>query len=301
MKRVYYYSDELNDDFAGTNIRRKPLPADYDYFPENPVRKFFGFLLYRVLVTPVVFLFEKIVYREKIINGKLLRKYGKDGCFLYANHTSAVGDAFTPTLVAFPKKAYILVNPDAVSVPVAGKIVPLLGGVPLPTDRHGMRNFRGAVLRHAEKKHCVMIYPEAHIWPYYTGIRPFKDVSFRYPAETGKPVFCYTTTFQKRKFFRLPKVTVYVDGPFYPDKELSVRENQKQLRNAVYETMKERSRLSTYEYVSYVKVAPECRLHRPAGQPRPVSAPPSLSAPEIALSETLAGPETEEQVPEGAV
>ena len=45
MKKIYYYSDELNDDFAGTHIRQKPLPADYGYFPENPVRRFFGFLL----------------------------------------------------------------------------------------------------------------------------------------------------------------------------------------------------------------------------------------------------------------
>ena len=28
MKKTYYYSDEINDDFAGTNIKRKELPAD---------------------------------------------------------------------------------------------------------------------------------------------------------------------------------------------------------------------------------------------------------------------------------
>lgn len=32
MKRTYYYSDELNDDFAGTNIKRKELPLNYKYF-----------------------------------------------------------------------------------------------------------------------------------------------------------------------------------------------------------------------------------------------------------------------------
>lgn len=156
MKRAYYYSDELNDDFAGTKIRRKELPADYNYFPRNPVRNAFGFLLYRFIVTPLILLFQKIVYRETFKNRKVLRKYGKEGCFLYANHTSAVSDAFTPTLTAFPKKAYILVNPDAVSLPVAGKAVELLGGVPLPTNRHGMRAFHDAVLRHAEEKHCVV-------------------------------------------------------------------------------------------------------------------------------------------------
>ena len=308
MKRVYYYSDELNDDFAGTKIRRKQLPADYDYFPKNPLRHAFGFLLYRVIATPVVFLYEKLIRREKIVNRKLLKKYGKDGYFLYANHTSAVDDAFTPTLAAFPKKAYILVNPDAVSVPVAGKLVELLGGVPLPTDRHGMRNFHDAVLSHAEKKHCVMIYPEAHIWPYYTKIRPFKDVSFRYPAETGQPVFCYTTTFRKAKFFRRPRATVYIDGPFWPDKTLGVKENQKRLRDLVYETMQQRSKLSSYEYASYIKVSPECRIRLPAAQPGPLPpAPPSpppcpLSATVSSLAAPEFGPsDAEAPVPEGAV
>ena len=50
MKKTYYYSDEINDDFAGTNIKRKELPADYPYFSSNPVRKFFEFILYRLIV-----------------------------------------------------------------------------------------------------------------------------------------------------------------------------------------------------------------------------------------------------------
>ena len=181
MKKTYYYSDEINDDFAGTNIKRKELPADYPYFSSNPVRKFFEFILYRLIVTPLIFLFQKIVFREKFKNKKVLKKYRKNGYFIYANHTSAVSDAFTPTLVTFPKKAYILINPDGVSIPVVGKAVEMLGGVPLPTHRRGMKNFHDAVLSHAQKRHCIVIYPEAHIWPYYTKIRPFKDVSFRYP------------------------------------------------------------------------------------------------------------------------
>ena len=93
MKKTYYYSDEINDDFAGTNIKRKELPADYPYFSSNPVRKFFEFILYRLIVTPLIFLFQKIVFREKFKNKKVLKKYRKNGYFIYANHTSAVSDA----------------------------------------------------------------------------------------------------------------------------------------------------------------------------------------------------------------
>ena len=275
MKKTYYYSDEITDDFAGTNIKRKELPADYPYFSSNPVRKFFEFILYRLIVTPLIFLFQKIVFREKFKNKKVLKKYRKNGYFIYANHTSAVSDAFTPTLVTFPKKAYILINPDGVSIPVVGKAVEMLGGVPLPTHRRGMKNFHDAVLSHAQKRHCIVIYPEAHIWPYYTKIRPFKDVSFRYPAEADKPVFCFTTTFQKRKFFKHPKETIYVDGPFFPDKNLTPKENQKRLRELVYNAMVERSKASTYEYTEYIKTA---NLTEVKVQRAPVSAAPVRGA-----------------------
>lgn len=287
MKRTYYYSDELNDDFAGTNIKRKDLPVDYPYFSRNPVRKFFSFVLYRLIVTPIVFLYQKIVFHETFKNKKVLKKYRKNGYFLYANHTSSVSDAFTPTLTTFPKKAYILVNPDGVSIPVIGRLAEMAGGVPLPTNRRGMRNFHDAVLEHARRKHCVVIYPEAHIWPYYTKIRPFKDVSFRYPAEADKPVFCFTTTFQKRKFLNFPKITVYVDGPFFPDKTLTPKENQKYLRDLVYDAMTERCKLSTYEHREYVKVSP---FSSPNEENEPVAAPPlrDVREPEAVFAEESA-------------
>ncbi|MBP5242889.1 MAG: 1-acyl-sn-glycerol-3-phosphate acyltransferase [Clostridia bacterium] len=255
-QKIFYYSDKLNDDFAGTNIKRKELPENYPYFRKNPLRKISAFLLYRVLATPIAFLFQKIVYHEKIIGRKKLKGYKKDGFFLYGNHTRAAGDAFAPSFVSFPKKAHIVVDPDCVSIPGLKAVVEDLGALPLPTSFHGMKNFKNAVEEHARQKHVVVIYPEAHIWPFYTDVRPFKDGSFRYPAECNKPVFTFTVTYKKRKLIPFPKATVYIDGPFFPDKDKSVKENQKLLRNICYETMKERSKTSTYEHIKYVKTQP---------------------------------------------
>ena len=71
--KTYYYSDELNDDFAGTNIKQKELPADYQYFSRNPLKKFFEFILYRLIVTPIIFLSQKLVFRVKIKNRRVLK------------------------------------------------------------------------------------------------------------------------------------------------------------------------------------------------------------------------------------
>jgi len=260
MKRTYYYKDELNDDFAGTDISRKDVKPNYRYIKKNPVWHFFAFILYRFIATPLVSLFQLIVYGLSIKNAKVLRGYRRKGYFLYGNHTLSAGDAFTPSLVAFPKKAYLIANADAVSIPVVGTIVEMLGGMPIPVDYRALKNFNDAVDIRAKKGDVVTIYPEAHIWPYYTHIRPYKDVSFKYPVKTNKPVFCFTSTFQKRFLSKRPRVTVYVDGPFFPDESKSVKENQKLLRDKVYDTMVMRSKNSTVEYVSYIKITDESAM-----------------------------------------
>ncbi len=46
----------------------------------------------------------------------------------------------------------------------------------------------------------MTIFPEAHVWPYYTGIRPFGEAAFHYPVATGKPVYTMTVTYQRRRW-----------------------------------------------------------------------------------------------------
>lgn len=142
-------------------------------------------------------------------------------------------------------------------------LVRALGGLPLPDTVTGLARYRRMIDSLSARGECVVIYPEAHIWPLYTDIRPFPDASFRYPAETGKPVFAFTSTYKKRGLLPLVKSTVYIDGPFFGDKALSVRENQKNLRDCVYNAMKKRSEASDYSYHSYVP-APETDLDRRA-------------------------------------
>ena len=96
-----------------------------------------------------------------------------------------------------------------------------------------------------------MIYPEAHIWPFYTGIRPFKDTSFRYPVQQKLPVFSLTNTYQKRRYSKKPKMVTYIDGPFYADASLPVRQQKKMLRDQVYEIMKKRAKNNTVVCVRY--------------------------------------------------
>ena len=138
-------------------------------------------------------------------------------------------------------------------MPVFGHVTPYLGALPLPDDREAMKHFLDEISKKIAQDKCVMIYPEAHIWPYYTKIRPFTDSSFRYPVQLKCPVMCFTNTYQKRKYGQKPRIVTYIDGPFYPDESLKGKARKEALRNQVYDAMVERSKLNTIELAKYIK------------------------------------------------
>ena len=247
--QIRYYSDEVHDDFANTNIKAKPLPADFKYHSNNILVRLRSFVLYRIIATPAAFIYAKLIRGIKYVNKKCLKGYKNSGCFIYGNHTAFVCDAFNPTLLAFPRPAKVMVSEDSTSIKGIRWLLMDLGALPIPSNLHLMPAFNGEIERAVDKKHWIAIYPEAHIWPYYTGIRQFPAVSFRYPVKLNTPVFAYTMTFQKRRFLPGPKITVYVDGPFLPDTSLPAKQAQKKLRDEVYAAMKARAdEHSTYEY-----------------------------------------------------
>ena len=262
MRKTFLVRDPLNDDFAGTNIRPRPLPPDYRYRSASRLRRGLDFCLHHFIATPLVYVFQKLVWHERLVGRRRIRPYLKQGVYLYGNHTRAAGDAYTPSLVAFPRRPFLVVNPDAVAIPGVRQLVRALGGIPVPSDIRDLARFHRELVD-ISKGNCVVIYPEAHIWPCYTGIRPFRDASFRYPAETGQPVFAFTVTYRRRRFLPLPRTVVYIDGPFLPDPSLTIRENQRKLRDEVYNAMCRRSQQSNFRFHEYVEATPAPGKSRP--------------------------------------
>lgn len=250
---MIYYEDELNDEFSLAQITPKPIDGSYRYCHDSFFKKFTHFFWYRIVATPIAFAYTKIVFHHKVIGREKLRAYKSSGYFLYGNHTQDIGDAFIPTMLNFPKDDYVIVHPNNVSMPVLGRITPSLGALPLPDDMGAYRNFMKAVARRISEGHGVVIYPEAHIWPYYTKIRPFADTSFHYPIKHRVPAFCFTNTYQKRRGSQKPNIVTYIDGPFYPDETLTVSGQKHDLRNKVYSCMCQRAENSNVEKIKYIK------------------------------------------------
>jgi len=250
--RYYYYFDERNDDFANNGIDGRPTPDDFDYLPKNIAYRIIKPLVYYILVNllfiPACFLTDGM----RIHNAKIIRqrKDRKKGYFVFGNHTTWLADAVIQPAVAMPRQVYTVVNPDAISIKYAGKIIRMLGTLPNPSSRYTYLGFIKATKEIYEKGCSIMIYPEAHIWPKYNGVRDFPDVSFNLPAKLGAPCFVKSTVY-KRNAKGHTKAEIWYDGPFYANPSLGIKEAQKDLRDRVYAQMCERCKDSQLD----------CRYH----------------------------------------
>ncbi|MBQ9699878.1 MAG: hypothetical protein IJV71_04580 [Lachnospiraceae bacterium] len=247
-----------NDDFIESSNQNYKIPGGYRWLRLDIRSRFLSGLIYGVAII-FANVYCRLCLHISYKNGKVLRKAKKTGGFIYCNHTQPMGDVFTPALPALPNRIYTVVGPANLGISGIGKILPYLGALPIPDTVDGMRQFSEAMEYRLKQNRFVVIYPEAHVWEYYTGIRPFPQTSFKYPVKYNKPVYCMTSTYQYRGKGKKPRTTVYVDGPFYPDKSISTKEQTEKLHKAVYECMKMRSGNSNYEYIRYEakKVAEE--------------------------------------------
>lgn len=251
-KKIYYYTDELNDDFAEKSIEPIKIDESYKYVHKNVFWKIGSFIVYRLIAMPLAFVYSKCVHGLKIVGKEKLKEAKGKGYFTYQNHTQIVLDTLMPTLINFPRKAHIVAHPDNVSIPFLGGFNKMMGGFPIPSDIKTTKNFLSAMEYFLAKKNVIAVYPEAHVWPYYTKIRNFVSTSFKYPVKYKVPCFAYTTTYKERKNNK-PQIVVYIDGPFYADEKLSSKKAEQDLRDRVYNTMIERSKNSNVEFYTYIK------------------------------------------------
>ena len=255
-RKVIYYRNELEDEFSNDTITPKIIDGHYDY-RIGKLYLFQHLICYKCVVRPFAFIYLKLKYHHKIVNKKVLKRAKKTGFFLYGNHTNKVADAFIPTLLSYPIDMNVIVHANNVSIPKWGRITPYLGAIPLPDTMEASKNFHKRLKMVIKRREGITIYPEAHIWPYYTKIRPFKSTSFGYPIHFSVPAYCFTNTYQKMRFRKTPRIVTYVRGPFFVNQQLNRKDQKKQLRNEIYQTMVQDSKNNNIEMIQYVKIEGE--------------------------------------------
>jgi len=258
-ERVFYYTNEEDDPIKTDEQEKKVevgLPEGYEFIPKNPFVRMYSSILFHIFWIFGQW-YEKHYWQAKFYGREKLKQVKGNGYLVYANHTNPFHDVFGPA-IAVNRRIFTIISPVNLKIPGIGKFLPMIGGLPLGKTKEEKQAFNDAVDKRLKQKNVLVIYPEAHVWPYATKIRKFPagDKSFKYATRNNLPIFTMTTTYHKRtknKKGDLPRMDVYLDGPFYPDSNKTEDENRAKLAKKAYESMKEMSKHNTYEYFKYIK------------------------------------------------
>lgn len=248
--RVCRYQS-FTDDFVESRNQDMALPPDYVWIKTGFFHRLWSGFLYGLAVA-FAYIYGGLCLGLRVERHADLRRFRDTGVVVYGNHTQPLGDVFFPARVCLPKRIYTLAAPANLGIPVIGKILPALGALPIPSGVHAMSGFLAAVNRRLEERKCVVVYPEAHVWPWYTEIRPFPTSAFSFPIDANVPCFCATSTYHRRKRGGKPRMTIHLDGPFYPDESLPRPARKARLRDEIHACMTERSKLSDCRYIEYL-------------------------------------------------
>ena len=248
---VFYYQSEKDDFFK----QDKPLPKiDESYkYKKGFWGKLYEFFLHRMVAPIIAFPYIKFFVREKYYGKEKLKPYRKKAYFLYLNHTQPIADAVSPNVMIFPKKLYIIVNKENLALPGIGGATKYLGAIPLPDNLKAAKNFSDTLKDITEKGKAIAVYPEAHVWPFYTGIRNFAPETLEPAVKYSSPVFTATRVYKSRGEKKKPRQEVYIDGPFFADTEISRKEAREKLKSEIFNAMAERASLSDVEWIKYIK------------------------------------------------
>ncbi|MBO4780851.1 MAG: hypothetical protein J5522_00505 [Lachnospiraceae bacterium] len=125
-RQIIYYTDELHDEFSTFTTTPPRIDGSYDYERKSFFKKLLAFITYRIIMYPIVVVYGRLVFRQKIVGKDKLKPFKKQGFFLYGNHTQPLGDALLQTRLTFPRRTYIIVHPNNLNVPFSERWCRLL-------------------------------------------------------------------------------------------------------------------------------------------------------------------------------
>ena len=68
---IVYYTDELHDEIIDFKIKRIKIDEHYKYIHSNPFHKLCSFITYRILATPIITVYFKLIKRIRYENTKI--------------------------------------------------------------------------------------------------------------------------------------------------------------------------------------------------------------------------------------
>lgn len=162
----------------------------------------------------------KAVYKHKLVNKKLLNKFKFTGYFLYGVNQES-SDITLARLTEYPKESdFVLSQNDF-----------------FKDDNSLFTKSRRRI--YSGKSIVVMLDKEQS---------SNKNELFELPILLDVPAFSFTNVYKKRGSSKTPNIITYIDGPFYPNSNLSQEEQKEHLKEQIFECIIERESLSDSEF-----------------------------------------------------
>jgi 1-acyl-sn-glycerol-3-phosphate acyltransferase len=202
-------------------------------------KRMLSFVFYYLIAFPLLWIYVTFLLGVRFRHRKYLRDI-KGGAVLVSNHVHTLDSAMNG-VAAFPKKPIFTGLKANFRLPLAGFLVNILGTVPVPETRSESRVFLNELTRHARSGRFVHFFPEGHLIPYDTELRPFKKGAFQVAEEADVPIVPIGIAFkEKTSIFPLlakQKVVLSVGKPIYPDSFRLKREQIAYLQDASFGAM----------------------------------------------------------------
>ncbi len=176
----------------------KEISPDYSFVNENFLFRIWARLLRRVTIA---FLGPWIKYRYRLeIKGKEnIKKVRNQGVVVTINHVHNFDNLLVGTKILSHRKCFFITLKDNINTPFIGFFLKTLGGVPIPTKPKALNSFEKAINKILQEKNALLVCPEASLWPFYRGIRPFKKGAFRFAVNNNVSILPIVITFRGKK------------------------------------------------------------------------------------------------------
>lgn len=220
---------------------KRNIDENYNFLPTNIIFKVCSFFI-RIFAIIVLSIYNKIVFGLKVKGREKIKDLKGKAYVSICNHVNFLDC----TMVACALKEYSLYQPtlkDNFNIPIVGRLVRILGGIPIPQSVKGVNIFNKVVSEILNSNKVVHFFPEGVLIPYDKGIRNFKRGAFKCAYDNNVPIVPMVIKYRKptgihRVFKKKPCITIKILDPVFPDKDKSCKEESSFLMENCYEKMK---------------------------------------------------------------
>jgi len=192
--------------------------------PERPtgyagwVYRLLSSAFFNVIAIPLLFVLTRGILGARVEGKNQVPRAG--GALTVCNHVHPLDSALIATAM-FPRRAVFTSAPENLEHSVYGKLVRLLGAVPVPESAGGLPLFFSEMELLLAKGRILHFFPEGELKPYDTSLRDFKRGAFHLAAQARVPVVPLSIRFSPptgvgRLFRRKPTMVLVLGDPIEP-------------------------------------------------------------------------------------